>query len=177
MRNPFVFSFIVSLISLLLVFVSPFQITEVEKEKAAKIIDGKIYSPYREEVDRLLEEGKNGMTSVQLDEWEAAVDKNNKWFEEYNKDPEKFTELSSSEAWKKKSGYHAPVVALMWGMLFYIFYKSAPIERSLLVLVVPVFLTVAHLMPLVESVLIALAVLLVWFWFLLESRVRSENTP
>ena len=75
MRNSLLFSFGVSLISIFIVLFSPFDVpVSVEGSKA--------YSPYNDEINRLLEKGEQGIKPSESARLSELVEKNNQWFAE-----------------------------------------------------------------------------------------------
>jgi len=98
-KNTLLFSFLVSILSLLIVFIAPVEIAVRET--------GKINSPYQGEIDRLLEKGNTSITLSESTYLDGLVEQHNQWHKEYRKDYIKNSSADATEAWKKKSNYSA----------------------------------------------------------------------
>lgn len=159
------FSLILSLVSLL--FVGAIPIDVPVKDEA------KVYSPYREEIDTLLEKGKNEMRPSEFARLNRLIKRNNEWFDKNIPETPEVTASDALDAWKEKSAYLAPLIMVVWGVGFLLFCRREVNIVSLMVLVFPVVLTIVGLMPLLEFVLVAVSVFAIWFWFQPAGRLRS----
>jgi len=155
------FSFVVSIASLVIVAYAPITTTDSS--------EGKAYSPYREELDALREKTAKGLhpSAPEWDELEKLTEKNNEWFE--SRRVAQIAESKSTSgilrSWKRRSSLLSPVVMLLWGVLFYFFMRNRPPKKqALLALTFPVVLVFAQLMSLLEVALIVLVVLAIWMW-------------
>lgn len=164
MKNSLLFSFLVSILSLIIVFVAPIEISIRDT--------GKVYSPYREELDALRLKTEKGLhpSAPEWKRFDELLEKNNQWFEEHHKEYLRNTATSAREAWKKKSDYVSPVIMLLWGILFYFFFRHQMESKALFVLTFPIILLITQLMSILEVVLISFAVLIVYFWFVLNKK-------
>ncbi len=114
------------------------------------------------------------MTLKESKYFDDLLDRNTRWHEEHKKEFLAKSSTTALRAWKKKSSLLMPGIMVLWGVLFYFFYRCKPSNTALLVLVLLVVLTIAQLMSLLELVLIAFAVLAIWFWFLLKPPNSNE---
>jgi hypothetical protein len=168
--KPVAFSFVVSVLSLILVLVWPLELLISESDKE--------HSPYLGEIEQLLEKGEDGLTTA---EYEALIElsaKNNLWFEE--RDNAKVANVSGEalNAWKARSSRIAPIIMVIWALLFYFFFVRYPGNQSWLVLVYPVLLTGLQLMSILQLLLIVFAILGIRFWFLVHPMTSSsKNQP
>ncbi len=163
-RQALLLSFTLSLLSLCIVLYSPLEIEIRDKDR--------IYSPYREELDLLRSKAESGMKPKEYQYYESLIEKNNRWFEEEKKNHDKWSATSALKAWRKKSDFLAPGIMILWGLAFYFYFKQKPKKQALLVLTFPALLTVAGLMSLLESVLIAFTVLVIWFLWLIRGQIE-----
>ena len=148
-----IFSFFVSLLSLLVVLFTPLEIPLREHEI--------IYSPYHEELEQL--SAKEGFTPKENDYHLNLIEKNNWWFDEQRIEYIKNTASNPTAAWKKKSNRLILLIMIMWTVLFYFFHKRKCGKYAPVVLVFPIVLSVAQLMSVLEVVAISAIVLGVWF--------------
>ena len=125
---------------------------------------GNIYSPYQDEIDKLLEKGNHGLNPIEVEHLNKLIDKNNQWHANH------YTGFVNSipnyplNIWKKKTNYLIPLIILLWGIYFYYFYKKTKDNRTLSILVMPIVLSIFQIMTLIEVLLISLTILAIWFY-------------
>lgn len=155
--GPVGLSMLVSSISVLVVLASPL---------VFPIRDGvEIRSPYAQDLEGLLSEGREGLTPAQSERLRSLIEENNQWFEEQSREYAESKRLGGLEAWKRDSELMTPFVALLWGISFYLFMAVGQHRRWPLVLVVPCLLAAVQLVPVRQLILILLVVLSVRAWF------------
>lgn len=159
------FSLLLSTLSVIIVAYAPIEISLRET--------GEVYSPYRDEIDQLEKNASKGITPSESEYLSSLIEKNNRWFEEEHKEYLKNTSTNAVGAWKTKSNIVSPAIMLLWGVIFYFCYRRKTGPYALFVLVVPLILLIAQLMSMLEVVLISFAVLIVYFWLVINKKTES----
>jgi len=171
--KPVIFSLVLSILSLAIVAFFPLNIT--------LITSGPIYSPYHNEIEALRVKTTNGL-HPSAPEWKILDDlimKNEEWFEaEKNKLMRSDPTIIHFEAWWEKKGeYLSPVVMIVWGAAFYIFFNNKSDYKNLMVLIFPIIFAIAQLMPVLEVLLISFIILTIYFWFLTREKYGYKHGP
>ena len=164
MLKSLAFSFAVSLLSLLVVYFTPLDISIREHDVT--------HSPYREEIDAL--GAKEWLTPTEAAKHRELVEMNNLWFEKEQQAYIRNTASTPIKAWKKKNDRLSVLIAAIWGVLFFLFYRKRLDRTSLLALTIPLVLTVSKLISVLGFVLISFVVLMIWFWLYMVSSNKAN---
>ncbi len=102
------FSFLVSILSLVIVTYTPIELTQREPSN--------IYSPYLDEINVIQKKTEQGLhpSSPEWKRLDELIEKNNQWHEQDHNENFQNTTISLRVSWKKKSNYMSPVIMLLW---------------------------------------------------------------
>jgi hypothetical protein len=156
-------SFLLSLLSLLIILVLPITISE-EGSKVGP-------SPYRVQIDELSYKTRQGL-HPDAPEWRQLEDlriMNNEWFNSTRRVTLLSEELSAYDFFQKASSKLAPVWVVLWGLCFFFLLRSKALHfSSLFILAFPIILFTVQLFSLLALVCIFISVVGVYLMYMLK---------
>lgn len=76
-----------------------------------------VYSPYWQEISRLLRRGQEGMTLEEAQHLRDLLDKNRDWHEQYEQGGAVVSPQEARALWQARSSKLAPALAVIWAAL------------------------------------------------------------
>lgn len=161
-------SFCTSIVSLLVVSLAPLTIHAAPEVEPS--------SPYRQEITELLEKGNTaGWTNQESERFDELSALHDEWYAQYKEAVERGLKAAEESAWLKKSAIVAPAVAVVWGVVSFLFFRRESRLLSLLVLTFPVVFFLTKVVSLVE--LVATVSVVVVIRVLCQMRPPSSTKP
>lgn len=172
MRKSLGFAIAASILTTLIVMIAPVNVSHSEP----------VSSPYREEIDRLLEEAKRGVPSDKSESLSDLIAKNNKWFEYNRTDPSEISLEDAVITWQRKSTYLSPILILIWVSAYYIAVRNTELKWSpnaaeIWIVAFPIILGLIQLLSLLSAALIVVAILILRAWLVLGAASGSREDP
>lgn len=166
-------SLILSILSVLLATHDNFDEVSTQEEV------GTWPSPWREEIERMLFDAQEfGFDDEGLDRFKLLLEKENSWLEnerekDFGKSSQKRVALAD---WKRRSNVVAPLVAVVWGVAYLLFYARKSSYSDLVILIVPILMLPSGIFPVLEVGLISTTIALIIFWQSKRVRKRVSGT-
>lgn len=163
-----VVSIVVSTACLALVLAIPIKISEEHDP-------GKV-SPYQAELSELRSRINGvGLSPEERDRYYKLAAKQNQWVDEYVATLEKNVGRNLNEYTRKVGARMAPMVAIIWAGIFYVFYSRYPQNSSMFVLTCPILFSSLQIISLAEMFAAVAGVVVIRSWFLFRPP-RSRPT-